>query len=1051
MTSPHYHPMTTILRCSTLVSLFRRALLVGAGFGFCVAGSLAQPAATGSIEGRVLNARNGEYLENARVTVEGTALETYTDEGGSYRLTKVPAGTARVKVFYTGLPPQTVDVTVPAGRAVQHDVSLTVAPAATTGAIVKLEAFRVETSREMEASALAINEQRVASNIKNVLSTEEFGNVSEGNVAEFLKFLPGVTIDYTGGNARDISINGVPSDNVPVTVAGFGIASAPGNSTGRSVASDMISINNLSRIEVSYSPTPESQGSALAGSVNMVPRSSFERSKPVFNASVYVQMRDNARDFNKVPGPKPSATRNVHPAFDFAYVAPVNKRFGYTISAGTSTNYSPQDNDQNTWRGTQSSTNGNAFPHTTAGNPYLSAYRVQDAPKVTTRRSFGASIDYKFTPYDRITFGFQYSSFDGQYIVSSVNFNVGRVAAGKFTTTSTQGTAGAGILQSVHQERNRFNRTRMPTVVWRHDGPVWKADGGLGYSLQDDGNPDTEQGYFRNVTMERRNVTIDFNDMFYLRPREITVVDRPTGAVIDPFALATYSLVSTTTQVDTNIDRQKTAYGSLRRNFYTHVPFTLKTGFDVRQTIRDNRGGNLANNFVGPDGKGSTTPVGSDDSPVQFFDPIYSQRVLPFGFPQLETPSNRKVYEYYAANPTHFTKNENTHYRNQVAASRHSEEIISSVYLRGDVSFLQNRLKLVGGLRAEQTNAKGEGALSDATLNYQRNASGQVLRNPNGSPLLIVPTSNALGVSQLTYLDRGSHTEKEYLRYFPSLNASYTLQENLIARAAYYHSVGRPNFIQYSGGINLPDTSELPAPGNRISVNNSGIKAWSARSVNLRLERYFSGVGQFSVGAFRREIKNMFGNVVFAPTPEFLALYSLDPSVYGDYDVSTRHNVEGTVRTEGINFNYKQALTFLPTWARGVQVFANGSAQRVIGDDTVSFAGFIPRSGSWGVSLTRPKYNLRMNWNYRGRSRNNRITGNSIEDGTFNWRSKRLYIDVVGEVYFYKRMAVFFNFRNIGDATEDQQVYGPSTPDVARFRQRIDYGSLWTFGVKGTW
>ena len=71
------------------------------------------------------------------------------------------------------------------------------------------------------------------------------------------------TIDYTGGNARDISINGVPSDNVPVTLDGFGIASAPGNASGRSVASDMISINNLSRIEVSYSPTPESQGSAL--------------------------------------------------------------------------------------------------------------------------------------------------------------------------------------------------------------------------------------------------------------------------------------------------------------------------------------------------------------------------------------------------------------------------------------------------------------------------------------------------------------------------------------------------------------------------------------------------------------------------------------------------------------------------------------------------------------------------------------------------------------------------------------------------------------------
>ena len=1027
------------------------AVFAAAVGGFVSIPLSAQSSAVGSIEGRVLNARNGEYVASARITVEGSALETLTESDGTFRVTHVPAGAVRVTVFYTGFLPQTTAITLAAGQTAQLDVTLGGADKASDGAVVKLDEFRVASSREMDASALAINEQRFASSIKNVLSTEEFGNVAEGNVAEFLKFLPGVTIDYTGGNARDISINGVPSNNVPVTLDGFSIASAPGNATGRSVASDMISINNLSRIEVSYSPTPESQGSALAGSVNMVPRSSFERVKPLLNASVYVITRDNARDLKKVPGPKPSATRNVHPGFDFAYVAPVSKTFGYTLSAGTSTNYSPQDNSQNTnWRGVGAATNGTTLPHTTPGNPYLTGYQVQDAPKVTTRRSIGASIDYKFTPRDRITLGFQYSSFDGQYIVSSANFNVGTVRVGDFSTTSTQGAVGTGILQSVHQERNRFNCTRMPTVVWRHDGPVWKADAGLGYSLQDDGNPDTEQGYFRNVTMQRSNVTIALKDIFYLRPNEITVRDGPTGAVVDPYVLSTYSLVSATTQVDTNIDRQKTAYGSLRRDFFTPIPFTLKTGFDVRQTIRDNRGGTVTSNYVGPDGRGSVVPLGNDDSPVRFFDPIYSQRILPFGFPKLESPSNRKIYEYAVANPTHFTRNENTAYRALVSASRHSEEIISSVYLRGDVSLLKNRLKLVSGVRAEQTNAQGEGALSDPTRNYQRNASGQILRGPTGAPLLIVPTTNALGVSQLTFIDRGARTEKEYLRLFPSLNASYNLKENLIARAAYYHSVGRPDFIQYSGGVNLPDTGNPPAPDNRISVNNSAIKAWSARTVNVRLENYFEGVGQFAIGAFRREIQDFFGATVFAPTPEFLALYNLDPSTYGGYDVATRHNVPGTVRTEGWDVSYKQALTFLPSWARGVQVFANGSAQRVTGDDTVSFAGFIPRSGSWGVSLTRPKYNLRVNWNYRGRSRNNLVQGSSIEPGTFNWTSKRLYVDVVGEYRLWKQTSFFFNLRNVGDATEDVKVFGPSTPEVARFRTRIDYASLWTFGVKST-
>jgi hypothetical protein len=298
----------------------------------------------------------------------------------------------------------------------------------------------------------------------------------------------------------------------------------------------------------------------------------------------------------------------------------------------------------------------------------------------------------------------------------------------------------------------------------------------------------------------------------------------------------------------------------------------LKTGFDLRESIRDFRGGNIVYNYVGPDGRASTTPVGNDDSPVPFFDLIYSQRILPYGFPQLQAPSNRKVYEHYAAHPGQFSVNENTTYRNQVTASKISKEIVSAAYLRGDVSLFDRRLKLVGGLRAEQTNVKAAGPLTDLTRNFQRDASGQVIRNPNGTPVLIVPTSDALGVSQLTFIDRGAKTRKEYLRFFPSINASYNLRENWIARAAYYQSVGRPNFIQYSGGITLPDTDLLPATNNRIVVNNAGIKAWQAQTFNVRLEHYFEGVGQISVGAFRREFENFFGNNTFNAKPELLAL-----------------------------------------------------------------------------------------------------------------------------------------------------------------------------------
>jgi hypothetical protein len=176
----------------------------------------------------------------------------------------------------------------------------------------------------------------------------------------------------------------------------------------------------------------------------------------------------------------------------------------------------------------------------------------------------------------------------------------------------------------------------------------------------------------------------------------------------------------------------------------------------------------------------------------------------------------------------------------------------------------------------------------------------------------------------------------------------------------------------------------------------------------------------------------------------------LDPTTYDPYDVVTKHNLQSTVRMTGLEFDYKQALTFLPPWARGVQVFANASALRATGEGASNFAGYVPRTASWGVSLTRPKYNVRMNWNYRGRQRRGIVaTGRSIEPGTYNWGNKRLYIDVLGEYNLSRRFALFANLRNLNDATEDFEIAGPSTPAHAQFRQRIDFAALWTFGLKG--
>ncbi len=1017
--------------------------------------SSSQPAAgtgpgRGTIEGRVINTTGGEYLERARLIVEGTTLETFTDAGGNYRLTTVPAGTVRVSVSYSGFPKRTETISISAGEVTLRDFSLSLTPSVTGDGVVKLSDFVVSTSKEMQGAAIAINEQRYAPNLRTVVATDELGFVPEGNVAEFVKFLPGVSVDNVGGFARNISINGAPSEYVPVTIDGFSVASAnPGGGTSRSVSLDMLSINNLARVEVVFSPTPESQGSALAGSVNMVPRSSFERAKPLGNWNAYLLMRDNARDFHRTPGPQRASTRKVHPGFDFTYVRPVNRSFGFTLAAGTSTNYLNQDFMTNTWRGAGTATNGTTFPHTTPDRPYLSSYLVRDNTKDSTRNSFGVTLDGRLGPSDQLSFGLQFSSTAFANMSRSLTFNVGAVDPGAFTPFSTRGRTAAGSLSLANTGQTRDNRTLMPTLVWRHNGPIWRAEAGFGYSQASHTLRNIDRGLFNTTTAQRNGVTVSFDDIFYLRPRVLTVTDGTTGAAVDPYQIGNYALTNAGSSEQHTLDTQRTVYTNARRDFAWLVPVTLKAGLDFRRAIRDLNAYNSPLAFVGRDGRGSTTPASGDDVASPYLDPGASQRVAPFGFPRIQWVSNESVLETYRATPSYFVADPNAEYRSGISGSKYASEIVSSAYVRGDLALVDGRLKLIGGVRAEQTNVDASGPRTDPTLNYQRDAAGKAILGSNGRPLAL--TTNTLEISKLTFLKRAARTQKEYLRLFPSLNASFNLRENLIARAGVYGSVGRPDFNQYAGGITLPDTESPAGPGNRIIVNNAGIKAWSARTVNVRLEYYFEGVGQISVGAFRRDYENFFTPVALPATPQLLEFYGVDPALYAGYDVATQVNLPGTLRTSGVDISYKQSLTFLPHWARGVQAFANASAQRATGVAANNFAGYVPRTYNWGLSLTREKYHLRANWAYRGRQRIGEVApGASIEPGTYNWGSKKLTLDLQGEYSLFRSVALFVNLRNVNDGTEDLEIAGPSTPPHAQFRSRQDFGSLWTIGLKGS-
>ena len=229
-------------------NILRTLIRVGVAFGALLLTSLAraQAPATGIIEGRVLNAGSGKYLANVRVSIEGTALQALTNEYGDFRINGVPAGAARVRADYTGLDAKTETVAVVAGQTATANLSLTSAERYGREETVQLDTFRVAAQREFEGAALATNEQRYAPNVKVVMAADSFGDVTEGNVGEFLKYLPGITVDYVAADVRTVSVRGFADTFTNVSVDGMRTTSSVSGNANRVFEFEQVSITRRS-------------------------------------------------------------------------------------------------------------------------------------------------------------------------------------------------------------------------------------------------------------------------------------------------------------------------------------------------------------------------------------------------------------------------------------------------------------------------------------------------------------------------------------------------------------------------------------------------------------------------------------------------------------------------------------------------------------------------------------------------------------------------------------------------------------------------------------
>ena len=292
----------------------------------------------GKITGTVTDSNTGNFLPGANVMIKDTQFGSATGREGYYRIENVPPGTYTLTVSYIGYQDFETEVTVPAKGVVKQDIKLQIS-------YVEMEEVVVEGLRQGQRKALS--QQKTAPNIKNVMAQEEMERFPDMNTAEALQRIPGISVTRSLGEGRFVQLRGTEPRLTKITVNGEKIASPQDEE--RYIGLDVINASQLASIEVTKALTPDMDGDAIGGSVNLVTKSAFDYEG--MNVKV-----DLGSGYSQLPE-KPL----FRGAVTYSNIYGKNKNFGLTLNANWYRNNIGSHSNEMDWD-MQEDVNGNELP-----------------------------------------------------------------------------------------------------------------------------------------------------------------------------------------------------------------------------------------------------------------------------------------------------------------------------------------------------------------------------------------------------------------------------------------------------------------------------------------------------------------------------------------------------------------------------------------------------------------------------------------------------------------------------------------------------------------
>ena len=999
----------------------------------------AQTSATGGVRGRVFNSATQEYVRNAEVHIEGTNIAAFSEDAGYFRLVNVPAGEVTVSVTYTGCEPASARVDVGAGQTVTCDIELRGLGRAAE--VVKLGEFVV--SEERLGQAKAIMERLAAPNAKNVVASDNYGDLTMGDVGEFMKSMPGLSLDYVEVDTSSVRIGGLDPKYSTFTTDGARMPTGTSNNnTGRQNSFEQMSISGIETVEFNNTLTANMDADSPGGNINLRSKYAFQRKGREFDFQ-FGGIGTSAARLEGKYFPDDQKHSRIFPSGQIGYGDVfLRGRLGIEFTASYNANFVEQDRNQIDWIYPTSG------PYVGVGIPYRTQWRA--GPKMTHREALNLSTDYKLTDKISLSLRSSYSDYDVEYVNQYTYLYFGststsNVAAGS-TATHIIG-SGTTNTRVDTEYSHRFADTPVillaPKIEYK--GDTFKATLRGSYSKAQYNFRDGLKGFFQRDDSAITNLggfTLD-------RPSTDSVdwTITQTGATAanswsNPENWKSYGTNNVRDADSDTTDEMFSGYLDLEKQLVLRgLPVKLLAGGGARtNSWNSDEGGYRTFTFVGP--------TGTQANAVVPYTQNYQFKILGFDAGNFNdqnwrADSNYAAHDLFVQHPDYFVKNDAGNLQRLLANTKGLQEQIAAAYVEAQTRYEKVRFDL--GARYENTSTNTK--IWDVRTTKDVVAAGysvigsaaQIAADPvhyvastTGAPAAGFASTPAGIVYQYNNGKQGRR-HGSYDNWFLSGGMKYDFTKKLIGQIAFSDSILRADYGNIAGATTVNDTNLT------VTVPNPELKPERSTKYYAGIQYYLEPSGVVGLSFYRLKLEDMQITSQTIANPEDVGYSSSD---YPGYTYISTQNDPSVRYTNGLTFEYNQQLTFLPRALKGLGLY--GSITRVMADGVR--VGTPNKSANWGVKYGYGRFHIQVNGTWQGTYRTSALsnTPTTVNGGVLYHAPRELWSISAG-FKLTKNIELMLSGRNIFNAPDIVYSNIPGNWQLYSI-----YGSLWTAGIKGT-